>query len=205
MARTPKEFRFEGGLEGLSEEQVRQHRDVLYVGYVNKLNEIEERLATADRSRANATFSDFRELKREEVFATNGIYLHEYYFGNLARGSQQPTGRVAELLTRDFGSPEGWAEDFRACGISSRGWVVLALSLEDGRLHNYLCDLHDIGGVWNSIPLLVLDVYEHAYFLDYGTRRATYIDAFFRNINWEEVDRRLERALKAYEIYRTDQ
>lgn len=201
MAHTPKSYPFPGGLDGISENQLAQHRDTLYVGYVNKLNEIEEKLGLADRAKANATFSDIRELKKEEVFATNGIYLHEYYFGNLKRGGGEPSGKVAERLARDFGSVEAWKADLRACGISARGWVALALNLEDGKLHHYLCDVHDVGGVWNAVPVLVLDVYEHAYMIDHGVRRAAYLDAFMKNIDWGMVGARLEKALKLYAAY----
>ncbi|MBI2847483.1 MAG: superoxide dismutase [Chloroflexi bacterium] len=201
MAHTPKQFKFEGGLDGISENQIAQHRDTLYAGYVNKLNEVEGLLEKVDRSKANATYSDLRELKKEEVFATNGVYLHEYYFGNMKRGAAEPSGKVAELLARDFGSVAKWKEDFRACGIASRGWVVLALNLEDGRLHNYLCDRHDVGGVWNCIAVLILDVYEHAYFIDYGVKRAAYLDAFSKNIDWDAASKRLEKALAIYAAY----
>ncbi|MBI2861435.1 MAG: Fe-Mn family superoxide dismutase, partial [Chloroflexi bacterium] len=140
--------------------------------------------------------------KLEEVFATNGIYLHEYYFGNMKRAAAKAGGKIAELLARDFGSVEKWEQDFRACGICARGWVVLALNLEDGKLHSYLSERHDIGCVYNSITVLVLDVYEHAYFIDFGTRRAAYLEAFFKNIDWDAANRRLEKALAMYDIYR---
>lgn len=197
MAHTKKEFALEGKLEGISDNQLQQHRDTLYVGYVNKLNEIEEKLQKVDLSKANATYSDLRELKKEEIFATNGVNLHEYYFGNLGGKGSTPEGKIKDLLTRDFGSVEKWQEEFKACGIAARGWVVLAYNLEDGKLHNYLMDLHDYGGVWNCFALLILDVYEHAYMIDYGVKRAPYLDAFVKNINWNEVNKRLARALKA--------
>lgn len=197
MAHKAKEFKLEGKLEGISDSQLQQHRDTLYAGYVNKLNEIEEKLPGVDRSKANATYSDLRELKKEEIFATNGVYLHEYYFGNLGGKGSVPTGKIKELLTRDFGSVEKWQEDFKACGIAGRGWVVLAYNLEDEKLHNYLMDVHDVGGVWNCLALLILDVYEHAYMIDYGVKRAAYLDVYFKNIDWSVVNKRLERALKA--------
>lgn len=181
-------------LDGLSERQLAEHYDVLYAGYVNKLNEIESKLETSDRATANGTYGEFRELKKEEVFATNGIQLHEGYFENLGGLPDQGDGNVSEeikeLLANHFGSYEKWETDFKACGISARGWVVLAYNFEDKKLHNYICDVHDVGGVWSCVPLLVLDVYEHAYFLDYGTKRKDYIEKFMKNIDWREVLKR---------------
>jgi Fe-Mn family superoxide dismutase len=179
-------------LEGLSEKQLAEHHDVLYAGYVKKWNEIQEELKTADRAAANGTYSEFGELKREETFAMNGIKLHEGYFDNMIPASKEefhePSGKTKELMERDFGSYEKWAEDFKALGVAARGWVILAYDLDEKRLYNYLCDSHNQGGVWNSVALLIMDVYEHAYFLDYATERKAYIEAFFKNINWMYVD-----------------
>lgn len=179
--------------EGLSEAQVSNHRDILYAGYVNKLNEIEEKLKKAELATANQVFSDLRALKTEETFALNGVVLHEYYFENISGKGGKPTGKLAELITREFGSFERWAEEFKACGLSARGWAVLALSLYDGRLHNYCLDSHNEKAPINSVALLVMDVYEHAYFMDYGAKRAPYIEAFMKNIDWQSCARRLER------------
>ncbi|MDD5251213.1 MAG: Fe-Mn family superoxide dismutase [Patescibacteria group bacterium] len=172
------------GLPGLSERQLAEHHDVLYAGYVKKTNEIREALGTADLASANGTYGAWRELKVEEVFAVNGVVLHERFFDNLTPGGSKPEGRIAEMIERDFGSLERWQEEMIANGLSSRGWVVLAYDLNEGRLRNYVCERHDQGGVWGAIPLLVLDVYEHAYFLDYATARKKYLEAFLQNIDW---------------------
>ena len=171
-------------LPGLSERQLAEHHDVLYAGYVNKTKEIREALKAADRSKANGVWSDLRELKLEESFAVNGVVLHERYFDNLKAGGAAPSGAVAEYLAQDFGSIESWSADAVACGIAARGWVVLAFDLNDGKLHNYICDVHNQGGVWGAIPLLVLDVYEHAYFLDYATARKKYLESLLKNLDW---------------------
>lgn len=176
-------------LDGLSEKQLKEHHDVLYAGYVKKWNEIQEKLKTADRAQANATYSEFGELKREETFALNGIKLHEGYFDAMRSGGTEPSGKIRQMLERDFGSYEKWTEDFKALGVAARGWVILAYDLDEKRLYNYLCDSHNQGGVWNSLALLIMDVYEHAYFLDYVTGRKAYIEAFFKNINWSYVDK----------------
>lgn|SRR3989338_255684 len=179
-------------LPGLSEKQLSEHHDKLYAGYVNKTNEIRKKLETADRGTANGTYSDFRELKVEETFALNGVKLHENYFDNMG-GNGTLDGTIADWIAADFGSFENWKADFEACGKSARGWVVLAFDLDSGKLFNVLCDLHNIGGVWNTIPLLVMDVYEHAYFIDYATARPKYIEAFFKTIDYAEVNARIEK------------
>ncbi len=196
-------------LEGLSEKQLKEHHDVLYAGYVKKIGEIEEKLKNVDLSLANATYSDLREFKMEETFALNGVKLHEGYFDNMRPppssksdfetpkksdffpGGAKPSGTILEMLNRDFGSYENWEKEFKAMGLCARGWVVLGYDLDEKKLKNILCDSHNQGGVWNMISLLIMDVYEHAYFIDYATGRKAYIEAFFKNINWQYVDHRI--------------
>lgn len=180
-------------LEGLSEKQLKEHHDVLYVGYVKKWNEIQEKLKTTDRTAANATYSEFGELKREETFAANGVKLHEGYFDNMVGGGSEPSGMIKEWIEKDFGSYDQWLADFKALGVAARGWAILAFDLDEGKLYNYLCDSHNQGGVWNSVSLFIMDVYEHAYFLDFATGRKAYIEVFFKNINWGFVNSLIEK------------
>ncbi|MGI6603590.1 MAG: superoxide dismutase [bacterium] len=182
-------------LPGLSARQLAEHYK-LYLGYVNKTNEIWDLLQTVDRQSANSTYSPYRELKLEETFALNGVKLHELYFANLGGSGGPPTGEISFFIQRDFGSASSWTTDFRALGLAARGWGILALDINDRTLHNFLLDAHNVGGIQRSVPLLVLDVYEHAYLLDYGTNRAHYLDAFFYNIDWQEVNRRLRPYLR---------
>jgi Fe-Mn family superoxide dismutase len=185
--------KFDLTLEGISDKQISQHRDILYAGYVNKLNEIEERLKTADITKANQAFSDFRALKVEETFALNGVVLHELYFENLGVKSAKPTGKLSDLLAREFGSFDKWIENLKACGMAARGWVILGLCTYDGKLHNYCLDAHNDRVPVSVVPILVLDVYEHAYTIDFGVKRAPYLDAFVKNINWDAAAKRLDR------------
>jgi Fe-Mn family superoxide dismutase len=180
-------------LPGLSEKQLSEHHDVLYAGYVKKTNEIRGKLASVDLTTANATHSDLRELKVEETFALNGVKLHERYFDNLGGSFGAPVGAAVDMIMRDFGSFEKWAAEFAACGMAARGWTVLAYDLEEKRLMNIVCDLHNQGGVWGQVPLLVLDIYEHAYFIDYATGKKKYIDAFMQIIDWSAVNAQLEK------------
>ena len=190
MARGIKQLKYKE-LDGLSEKQLKEHHDVLYAGYVKKVGEIEEKLKNADLAAANATYSDLRELKTEETFALNGVKLHEGYFDNMVSGGSNPSGKILEMLKRDFGSYENWEKEFKALGLCARGWVVLGYDLEEKKLKNILCDSHNQDGVWNMLSLLIMDVYEHAYFIDYATARKVYIEAFFKNIDWQFVDRRI--------------
>src|SRR3989304_2282592 len=178
-------------LEGLSEKQLKEHHDVLYAGYVKKIGEIEEKLKSVDLSSANATYSDLRELKMEETFALNGVKLHEGYFDNMVSAGSPASGKIMEMIAKDFGSYENWEKEFKAMGLCARGWVVLGYDLDEKKLKNILCDSHNQGAPWNMIALLIMDVYEHAYFIDYATARKAYIDAFFKNIDWQYVDRRI--------------
>ena len=177
-------------LPGLSAYQLAEHYK-LYTGYINKTNEIWSLLPEANRRDANATYSQYRELKLEETFAFNGVKLHELYFTNLGGLGGLPSGPVATLIDHSFGTTEFWAQDFRALALSARGWAALAYDRRTNKLHNFLFDAHNIGGSVEAYILLIIDVYEHAYFIDYGTNRKAYIDTFFNNINWDEVNRRL--------------
>ena len=188
----PKALRYKK-LEGISEKQLSEHHDVLYTGYVKKLNEIDEKLRAADAGTANATYSDLRSLKMGETFALNGVKLHEGYFDNMKERGSAPEGKILELITRDFGSYEAWESGFKGCGVAARGWVVLGYDLDHKKLRTIICDAHNQGGIWNMVALLIMDVYEHAYFIDYATARKTYIEAFFKNIDWYFVNSLIEK------------
>jgi Fe-Mn family superoxide dismutase len=188
----PKPLKY-SSLPGLSEKQLSEHHDVLYAGYVKKTNEIRAKLANVSLEGVNATHSDLRELKLEETFALNGVKLHERYFDNLGGPGGAPSGTVADWIMEDFGSYEKWQAEFSACGMAARGWVVLAFDLEEKRLMNVVCDVHNQGGVWGQVPLLVLDVYEHAYFLDYATARKKYLETFTANVDWSAVNAQIEK------------
>lgn len=192
MSHQPKKFDLKG-LDGISDNQITQHKDILYLGYVNKLNEIEERLRTVDFTKANQVYSEFRGLKADETFALNGVVLHELYFENLGGKDSKPKGKLADLIATQFGSLERWIENLKACAMAARGWVILGLCTYDGKLHNYCLDTHNYNFPANTIPIVVLDVYEHAYVIDYGVKRPPYIEAFIKNIDWTIAAQRLDR------------
>jgi Fe-Mn family superoxide dismutase len=182
-------------LDGISRETVEAHYR-LYEGYVNKRNEILGRLADADVGTSNQVYSEFRALKVELSFAIGGIKNHELYFEHLGGDGGDPDGPTRELLVRDFGSVDAWRADLRATGMAGRGWAWTAYDWDEGRLHNYAGDSQNTYPIWNATPLVALDVYEHAYYLDYRTDRASYIDAFMNNLDWATI----EGWIAAYEI-----
>jgi Fe-Mn family superoxide dismutase len=180
-------------LDGISARTMTEHYK-LYQGYVNKYNEIMGKLEAVDRAPANQVFSDFRSLKVDLSFAIGGVKHHEIYFGHLGGKGGEPPAEIKRQLEKDFGSVEKWLADLKATGMASRGWAFTAWDRDWGYLFNYAGDAQNTFPVWNATPILALDVYEHAYYLDYGTARAAYIDAFFKNLSWEAIGGNLERA-----------
>jgi|SRR3989344_1857447 len=173
----------------ISQQVVEWHHQKHHKGYVDKRNEIEERLKAADKTKANPNHSDFGELKRRETFNASGMILHEIYWDVLGgSGDFDKNSKIIKKIIQDFSSFESWKEDFIAVSKSSLGWAVLCYDPSDKKLHNYLTDFHNNGVVIGSMPLLALDVFEHAYYHDYGPDRAKYIDEFLKNINWKAVE-----------------
>jgi superoxide dismutase, Fe-Mn family len=187
-----KQFEAINGIDGMSERMMKEHYK-LYEGYVKKANEILEKLKTVDRSTANATQSDLRALKLGFSFALNAIKSHELYFGNISGKGGQPGGWLGSAIEQHFGSYDNWMTDMKATGIAARGWVWFAWDWNTKTLFNYLGDAHDAFPIWSATPLVALDVYEHAYMIDYGVARADYIDVFFKNLNWDEVEQKVTK------------
>jgi len=180
-------------LEGISARTMTEHYK-LYQGYVNKYNEIMAKIESVDRGSANQTFSDIRSLKVDLTFAIGGVKNHELYFGHLGGKGGEPPSEIKRQLERDFGSVDKWMADLKATGVASRGWAWTAWDRDWGYLFNYAGDSQNTFPVWNAVPVVGLDVYEHAYYIDYGTARASYIDAFYKNLSWEAIAQNLERA-----------
>jgi Fe-Mn family superoxide dismutase len=174
-------------LDGISRASVEAHYR-LYQGYVNKRNEILGKLAGVDLGGANQVYSDVRALKVDLSFAIGGIKNHEIYFEHLGGDGGEPGGAIAGLLKRDFGSTDAWRSDLKATGMAGRGWAWTAYDWDEGRLFNYIGDAQNTFPIWNATPLVALDVYEHAYFLDFQTDRSSYIDVFFDNLDWAVVN-----------------
>jgi len=174
-------------LDGISRQTIEAHYK-LYQGYVAKRNEILGKLAEIDVTAANQVYSDLRALKVDLTFAVGGVKNHEIYFAHLGGDGGDPDGPIGTLVRRDFGSIDAWRTDLKATGMAGRGWAWTAYDWDEGRLFNYVGDAQNTFPIWNASPLVALDVYEHAYFLDYQTDRASYIEAFFNNLDWTVVN-----------------
>ena len=174
-------------MDGISRASVEAHYK-LYQGYVNKRNEILRALESVDASAGNQVYSEIRALKVDLTFAIGGVKNHEIYFEHLGGGGGDPEGLIGELIRRDFGSVQAWRDDLRGTGLAGRGWAWTAYDWDEQRLFNYIGDTQNTFPIWNATPLVALDVYEHAYFHDYGTDRGAYIDAFFDNLDWDTVN-----------------
>ncbi|HEY7651626.1 MAG TPA: Fe-Mn family superoxide dismutase [Methylomirabilota bacterium] len=184
------------GLDGISGDQIEEHLQ-LYAGYVKQVNALNaERAALRERGRASGRDPEFAELTRRLGFEYNGMILHEYYFSSLRAGTElrpAPTSKVAQALAESFGSVEEWRTDFHAIGgMRGIGWVLLCQDPVTHRLTNHWVSLHQDGVPASFKPLLVMDVWEHAFMRDYkATEKGRYLEAFFRNVDWHVVDRRL--------------
>ena len=185
------------GLDGISDAQLAEHRE-LYAGYVKQVNALNEMLGELrGRGKPSGTDPEFSELTRRLGFEYNGMILHEFYFANLRRAADPrpaPGSALAQALEAGWGSVDGWRADFQAIGgMRGVGWVVLAEDPVTDRLTNHWITLHQDGFPASFKPVLVMDVWEHAFMRDYkATERAKYVESFFRNVDWSVVERRLQ-------------
>jgi Fe-Mn family superoxide dismutase len=189
--REPKPLPFDPAkLNGLSEKLMRSHWENNYIGSVKTLNMISERLALAMKD-PDLPPVVYGGLKREELHRLGSVVLHEHYFGNLG-GDGKAGGAVLNAIKQAFGGYDAWEAEFRRTAMSlagGSGWCVLTYNLYTRELRNQWAWDHMHGSV-AGIPLLALDMYEHSFQMDYGAAAAKYVDAFMRNVNWQEVDRR---------------
>jgi len=178
-------------LKGISKKTIEAHLK-LYQSYVNKYNEINEKLSQLrddEYSKANQVFSTIRELKTELSFAWGGVVNHEIYFSHLGgtTSSHSPSGKLLDMIKKDFGSFDNYKKDLKATGLASRGWTWTVWNPKEQKLYNHLGDSQNTYAFWYAKPILALDVYEHAYFMNYGVDRASYIDVFLENLNWTVI------------------
>ncbi len=192
MPYAPKDYAKLIGMEGFSETILKNHF-TLYQGYVTNTNKVLDTLNQLVKDGKTAT-PEFAELKRRLGWEFNGMRLHEYYFENLGgAGGIDKNGKLAGKLVESFGSVEAWEKDFRAAAaMRGVGWVALYQDTTSNRLINFWINEHDVSHPAGCTLLLILDVFEHAFMIDYGLKRADYIEAFFKNINWTVVESRLK-------------
>jgi len=163
----------------------------LWQGYANKTNEIRKALAEmeVDPAKANQIYSAIRALKVDYSFAYQGLINHNVYFETLGGKGGPATGRIGELIQESYGSFEKWVADFKATGMASRGWVYLAYDHAEKRVFNYGGDAQNTFPIFNHTLVLAMDVYEHAYFMDFGVARMKYIEAYLNCIDWDAVNK----------------
>lgn len=192
MTFTAKDYTKLLGIEGFSDNLLKNHF-TLYQGYVTNTNKLAESLDQMLKD-GKTGLQEFSELKRRFGWEFNGMRLHEYYFDNLGgKGGIEKGGRLFKKLSEVFGSYENWEKEFKAVGtMRGIGWAILYHDPFTGRLFNFWINEHDTGHPSGCSPILILDVFEHAFMIDYGLKRADYIEAFFKNIDWNVVERRIK-------------
>lgn len=195
MVYEPLNFERLLGTKGFSGQLLKNHF-TLYQGYVINTNKIADLLATFLKEGKTGT-PEYAELKRRWGWEFNGMRLHEYYFGNMTKSGVEldKKSKLFKKIVEDFGTYENWEKDFKAVGtMRGIGWVILYYDPVAGRLFNFWINEHDVGHLSGANPILIMDVFEHAYMIDYGLKRADYIEAFFKAIDWTVVVNRFSEA-----------
>ena len=194
MTYQPKNYAHLIGMDGFSKQLLENHF-TLYQGYVTNTNKLADILSQMLKDGKTGT-PEYAELKRRFGWEFNGMRLHDYYFDNL--GGKEPLGNKTALhaaIEKQFGSYASWEADFKATGsMRGIGWTVLYFDNTNGTLYNEWINEHDMGHLAGCTPILVLDVFEHAFMIDYGLKRADYIAAFMKNINWKVAAERYDKA-----------
>lgn len=196
MAYEPKKFDHLIGMQGFSDQLLKDHF-TLYQGYVTNFNKLDETLMAMEKA-GNFGTPEFAEMNRRLGWEFNGMRLHEYYFGNLTKesGVMNEGSALHAAIVKEFGSYDMWKKDFMSMGaMRGIGWVVLYCDASAGRLFNVWVNEHDTGHFAGATPLLVMDVFEHAYIRDYGIARKEYIGVFMKHIDWSVVEERSVRVL----------
>jgi Fe-Mn family superoxide dismutase len=192
MAYVAKDYSKLIGMKGFSEALLKNHF-TLYQGYVTNTNKVLEAIEKHSKDKLFST-PEFAELKRRLGWEFNGMRLHEFYFENLGGdGKLDQNSRLYKKIVEDFGSYENWVQEFKATGaMRGIGWVALYQDPVNNKLINFWINEHDVSHPAGANLILIMDVFEHAFMLDYGLKRADYIEAFFNNINWAEAEKRLK-------------
>ncbi|MDA8088585.1 MAG: superoxide dismutase [Nitrospiraceae bacterium] len=196
MAYQARDFAELIGMEGFSDGLLNNHFK-LYQGYVSNTNKLQDQIAELPQ---DGTDPRFAELNRRLGFEFNGMRLHEFYFDSLGgNGKINKNGAMAKKISEDFGNFDNWEKSFKAVGsMRGVGWAALYADPNSGRLMNFWINEHHVSHPAGCQLMLVMDVWEHAFMLDYGLNRKDYIETFFKNINWEAVEQRLSAAMKTW-------
>jgi Fe-Mn family superoxide dismutase len=192
MAYEAKDYSKLIGMEGFSDTLLNNHF-TLYKGYVTNTNKVMDSIAVMVKEGKAAT-PEYAELKRRMGWEFNGMRLHEYYFENLGgKSALKADGKLGRLIASNFGNYDSWLADFKGtASMRGIGWTILYQDIIEGRLFNQWINEHDTGHPSGCQPVLILDVFEHAFMIDYGLKRADYIEAFLKNINWAATEFRVK-------------
>ena len=177
----------------LSKEQLTLHHGKHYGGALKALHTIEGRVYAPE---GVADAAARRELGRAQSEKANSVILHELYFAGMRAAAQPPKESLPEALTKRFGSLDRWRADLEMCALAANGWAMLAVHPLNGRLYHVVSDAHDVGPLWLARPLVLIDMYEHAYYVDYKNDKAAYVKAWFDRIDWAEAERRWRAATR---------
>lgn len=174
----------------LSAEQLAPHYSAHYGGALRGYNAADKKLQSSIITATSLDSSAYGAIQRARANKGNSVILHELYFEGMTPKAEAPKAEIHLAIERRFGSIDKWAADFQACSKTASGWAVLAYDSVNAKLYNLVCDKHATGLLWMATPLIVLDVYEHAYYVDYKNNKTEYIDKFMRHINWGMVNDR---------------
>jgi Fe-Mn family superoxide dismutase len=174
----------------LTKDQVTPHYEAHYGGALKRLTTIEKQLDELYHGKEPLTGDALTFMHKDKINRMNSVLLHELYFDGLTPQSGNPADEIRTALTKRFGSLDRWVEDFKACCLAANGWGMLARDITNGRLYNVSSDLHEVGVIWLGQPLVVCDVYEHAFYVDYQNRKQEYVNKFVQYLDWDETNRR---------------
>lgn len=181
---------------GFSPDQIKLHLD-LYNGYVKKASEILKKLQKTDSKESNYTYGEFTELKRRFPVAYHGVRLHELYFEAMTDKDSTPSDFLERGISDEWGSVSEWEKEMSDIASAGPGWAILSLNTRTGNLENHMITEHHVGWTVDSLPLVVLDGWEHAFMKDFGMDKSAYTDAFFGCLDWNLVNERFESGLTA--------
>jgi Fe-Mn family superoxide dismutase len=193
---TPKPLRHKEVPGFLSAAQIAPHHTAHYGGALKAFTGIEQKFEEGFAKGTAIDAAAFETLKRQQSSRGNSVVLHELYFDGLALKSTDPAEGLRKAVEKRFGSVDKWAADFVASAKSAAGWAMLVVHPVNGRLYNVVSDEHAQGPLWLSVPLVVIDTYEHAFYVDYQNRKAEYVETFLKFIDWAEAEKRYRTVAK---------
>jgi Fe-Mn family superoxide dismutase len=186
----PLKYREIPGL--LTEDQITPHYAAHYGGALKRYLTIEQQLDTLIAGTQPLAGDAYTLLQKDKLNRMNSVILHELYFDNLAPKPPEPKEDIRAALAKRFGSLHRWTDDFKGCCLAANGWGILARDPINGKLYNVASDLHEVGVIWFGQPLVVCDVYEHAFYVDYQNRKADYVNKCVQFLDWDEINRRYQ-------------